>query len=46
VRRRVWTTKGGERSEAWVVDYVDQHGRRHIKTFKQKKRADACWPMA
>jgi hypothetical protein len=26
--------------EAWVVDYVDQHFQRHIKTFKLKKEAD------
>lgn len=26
--------------EAWLVDYVDQHGKRHIKTFKLKKEAD------
>src|SRR5262245_15236715 len=27
--------------EAWVVDYVDQHGDRHIKTFAKKRDADA-----
>src|SRR5262249_21564961 len=27
--------------EAWVVDYVDQHGDRHIKTFAMKRDADA-----
>jgi integrase len=27
--------------EAWVVDYVDQHGERHIKTFAKKRDADA-----
>ncbi len=26
--------------EAWVADYVDQAGRRHIKTFDRKKDAD------
>src|SRR5262249_50138632 len=26
--------------EAWVVDYVDQHFKRHIKTFMLKKEAD------
>jgi hypothetical protein len=26
--------------EAWIVDYVDQRGRRHIKTFPKKKAAD------
>lgn len=23
VRKRVWTTQGGERTEAWIVDYSD-----------------------
>jgi integrase len=27
--------------EAWVVDYVDQYGERHIKTFAKKRDADA-----
>src|SRR5262249_19307087 len=27
--------------EAWVVDYVDQHGTRRLKTFQRKKDADA-----
>src|SRR5262245_20825586 len=27
--------------EAWVVDYVDQHGDRHLKTFTKKRDADA-----
>jgi integrase len=27
--------------EAWVVDYVDQHGDRHLKTFSKKRDADA-----
>jgi integrase len=26
--------------EAWVVDYRDQHGDRHLKTFTRKKDAD------
>jgi hypothetical protein len=29
------------RQEAWVVDYVDQRGRRHVMTFDRKKSADA-----
>ena len=29
VRKRIWRAKpGGEAKEAWVVDYVDQHGDR------------------
>src|SRR5215470_3790683 len=41
VRKRTWTNAKGERKEAWVVDYVDQNNKRHIKTFKKKKAADA-----
>jgi integrase len=40
VRKRAWTTKSGQRREAWVVDYVDQQGDRHIETFARKKDAD------
>lgn len=40
VRKRVWRTKAGERREAWIVDYVDQQGDRHIETFSRKKDAD------
>ena len=41
VRKRTWTTRRGEAKEAWIVDYVDQRGERHIKTFARKKDADA-----
>jgi integrase len=41
VRKRSWRTKQGEAKEAWIVDYVDGHGDRHIKTFARKKDADA-----
>src|SRR5262249_34545557 len=30
----------GEKKEAWVVDYFDQDGDRHIETFSRKKDAD------
>jgi integrase len=40
VRKRVWTTSNGETKEAWIVDYVDQEGDRHIETFARKKEAD------
>jgi integrase len=40
VRKREWTTRSGERKEAWIVDYA-QDGKRHIQTFKRKKDADA-----
>ena len=41
VRKRTWTTSAGERREAWVVDYVDQAGKRHIRTVAKKREADA-----
>jgi integrase len=40
IRKRIWTTTQGERREAWVVDYVDQHRHRHIRTFERRKDAD------
>jgi integrase len=41
VRKRVWKGPSGEPREAWVVDYVDQHGDRHLKTFAKKRDAEA-----
>jgi integrase len=41
VRRRSWTNRDGSRSERWLIDYTDQRGHRHIKTFKRRKDADA-----
>jgi integrase len=41
VRKRTWTTRNGERKDAWIVDYADQNGDRHLKTFTRKKDADA-----
>jgi integrase len=40
IRRRTWRNKDGTQT-AWVADYFDQSGKRHIKTFKTKKEADA-----
>jgi integrase len=40
VRKRAWTTSKGLEKEAWVVDYVDQIGKRRLKTFAKKKAAD------
>jgi integrase len=40
VRKRAWTTRRGETKEAWIVDYADQLGERHIRTFGRKKDAD------
>ena len=40
VRKREWKTRKGEEKEAWIVDYTDQNGDRHIQTFSRKKEAD------
>jgi len=40
VRKRKWVTRLGEAKEAWIVDYTDQQGDRHIRTFARKKDAD------
>jgi integrase len=40
VRKRTWKSRNGEAREAWIVDYSDQSGSRHIKTFARKKDAD------
>ena len=41
VRKRKWVTRSGVEREAWIVDYGDQQGERHIETFDKKKDADA-----
>lgn len=41
VRKRKWVTSKGVEKEAWLVDYTDQNGKRHAKTFAKKKEADA-----
>ena len=41
IRKRTWKTAKGEAKEAWVVDYVDQGGKRRLKTFERKKEASA-----
>jgi hypothetical protein len=41
VRKRRWRTREGEIKEAWNVDYTDQGGARHLKTFGTKSEADA-----
>src|ERR1700722_20010457 len=40
VRKRAWTISKGVEKEAWVVDYLDQTGKRRLKTFAKKKAAD------
>jgi integrase len=39
IRKRTWTNSRGEQT-AWVADYFDQAGKRHIKTCSTKKAAD------
>ena len=45
VRKRSWRSPSGELKEAWVVDYRDQGGSRHLKTFERKREADAYHGM-
>src|ERR1700720_1415654 len=40
IRKRTWES-GGEEKTAWIADYFDPGGKRHIKTFATKKAADA-----
>lgn len=45
IRKRTWQS-AGEIKTAWVVDYVDQHGNRRLKTFPLKKDAEAWAVLA
>jgi integrase len=38
VRKRSWKS-GGEVKTAWIADYFDQNGTRHIKTFNRQRDA-------
>ncbi len=40
VRKRTWQNTKGEQT-AWIADYRDQAGERHIRTFDTKKAASA-----
>jgi integrase len=40
IRKRTWKAGDGDAKTAWVVDYVDQSGKRRLKTFERKKDAD------
>ena len=40
IRKRVWKPAGEDKT-AWVVEYVDQHGKRGLKSFGLKKDAEA-----
>lgn len=39
VRRRRWNTTSGGRRTAWVADFVDLDGDRHLKTFRTQTAA-------
>lgn len=41
VRKREWPGSKGKPRTAWLVDYVDTHGKRRTKQFRLKKDADA-----
>lgn len=41
VRKRIWTDRSGKEKSAWVLDYFDQHGKRHTPQFSTKKEAEA-----
>jgi integrase len=41
VRKRQWTTRGGDVREAWVVAYTDRQGVRRLKSFPRKGDAKA-----
>ncbi len=40
VRKRTWQNSKGEQT-AWIADYFDQAGKRHIKTFEREREAKA-----
>jgi integrase len=40
IRKRFWISRGIQK-EKWVADYVDQTGTRRLKTFANRKAADA-----
>src|SRR6516164_6970897 len=44
IRKRTWTARGVERT-GWLVDYRDQAGKRHVRTFATKREAEA-WRVA
>jgi integrase len=44
IHKRTWKNAEGLEQTAWVVDYVDQAGKRRLKTFERKKDADGFHP--
>lgn len=43
IRKRSWQTRKGEQRSAWICDYVDRAGKRHIETFPTQKQAKSRW---
>ena len=41
IRKRIWTTRKGKKRSAFIVDYTDGEGDRHIQTFEYEKDAKA-----
>jgi integrase len=41
IRKRTWKNADDVEKAAWVVDYVDQSGKRRLKSFERKKNADS-----
>ncbi len=41
VWKRKWKTAEGEEREAWVFEYRDANGKRHLKSKPRKKDAEA-----
>jgi integrase len=41
IRKRTWTSSHGIEQTKWIVDYSDQSGKRHVRTFATKKEAEA-----
>ena len=39
IRKQVWPNQAGQQRVAWVVDYMDQQGKRRHRTFKLKSDA-------
>jgi integrase len=37
VRKRKWVTRKGEPKEAWIIDYTDQDGDRHIEPLSARR---------
>ena len=43
--KRTWKTAKGDTKEAWVVDYVDQTGKRWLTTDNPKCQSRSVWSL-